>query len=286
MRKTLYICLLIIVIVLFLSFSLKEKNPLKEFFSEEEITYMKNNNISYEDVKKYLPYQNFNIYDYYEYESLLNETDTYLEAINMVYNNNYYKAYEQTEKAKIFDNIILVNKHYYLSKDYTPNNLVSLSNYNIDYIHRENENMLLDKEALDNYQELFDDAKEENINLTIFSAFRSYKKQEYLYYEVCKENDSYSARPGHSEHQTGFAIDISCRDIGLIEAFAFSDAYMWLKDNAYKYGFIERYPQDKENITLYAFEPWHYRYVGKSIASFIYNHNLTLEEYIIKNYEL
>ncbi len=286
MRKTLYICLLIITIILLLSFNLKDNNPLNEFFSKDEISYMKNNNITYEDVKGYLPYQNFNIYNYYDYEALRNETDTNLEAINMVTKTNYYKAYEQTEEAKVFDDIILVNKHYHLDKDYLPSNLINVSKYDIDYIQRENEDMLLNMEALNSYKILYEDAKKEGFTFTIFSAYRTYEKQEYLYYNVCKENDSYSAKPGHSEHQTGLAIDISTRDWGLIEGFATTQEYKWLKENAYKYGFIERYPKDKEKITLYSYEPWHYRYVGINLSTYIYNHNLTLEEYIIKNYEL
>lgn len=286
MRKILYICLFIITIVFILSFNLKDNNPLNEFFSEDEISYMERNNITYEDVKSYLPYQKFNIYNYYDYEALKNKTDTYLEAINMVSNSNYYKPYSQTEKAKTFDNIILVNKHYYLDKNYTPNNLISISKYDVDYIHRENENMLLDAKALSSYKKLYEEAAKEGLTLTIFSAYRTYEKQEYLYYNVCEENDLFSAKPGHSEHQTGLAIDVSTRNYGLIQDFSNSKEYKWLKENSYKYGFIERYPKDKETVTLYSYEPWHYRYVGIDLATYIYNHNITLEEYIIKNYEL
>ena len=92
--------------------------------------------------------------------------------------------------------------------------------------------------------------------------------------------DTYSARAGHSEHQTGLAIDISRRDIGLTSNFMFTNEYLYLKNNAHRFGFINRYPMDKEIITGYLFEPWHYRFVGVDIATEIYLNNITLEEYL------
>ena len=87
-----------------------------------------------------------------------------------------------------------------------------------------------------------------------------------------------SAKPGHSEHQTGLAVDImgSNNDYNL---FAESKEFEWMKNNAYKYGFILRYPEHKENITGFKYEPWHYRYVGKDVAKYIYENKLSLEEY-------
>ena len=90
------------------------------------------------------------------------------------------------------------------------------------------------------------------------------------------------AKPGESEHHTGLAIDIKSGDTS---PFIISKEYVWLKKNAHKYGFILRYPEGKEEITGYAFEPWHYRYVGKKIAKFITKNNMTLEEYIEKKEE-
>jgi hypothetical protein len=91
----------------------------------------------------------------------------------------------------------------------------------------------------------------------------------------------YSAAPGNSEHQTGLAIDVSCKSInfGLTNSFASTPEGLWLKDNCWRFGFILRYPKDKEHITGYAYEPWHIRYVGVPLAYYLYNNNLTLEEY-------
>lgn len=286
MKKLLLFSLVTIILCIFIVNSIDETDILKQAFNDEEIAFIKDNSISYSDISPYLKYQNFNIYDYLEYEKIRKDQD-YLEAINLFNNKDYYEPYTNTKKAIFLDtNIALVNKHYYIDRDYIPKTLVNIKDYNVDYIKRENEVMKANKDAITSYKTMFDVAKKEGINLLIFSCYRSYEKQEHLYYNVNFENDLYSAKPGHSEHHTGLAFDISTSTHGLTENFALSKEYYWLKNNAYKYGFIERYPKDKTDITLYSYEPWHFRYVGKTIAAFIYNNNYTLEEYIIKNYEL
>ena len=91
--------------------------------------------------------------------------------------------------------------------------------------------------------------------------------------------DEIAARPGHSEHQTGLALDIFCTTNSNTKTFKDSEAYQWLLNNAYKYGFILRYPEGKENITGFTFESWHYRYVGTEIATYIYENDITFDEY-------
>ena len=91
---------------------------------------------------------------------------------------------------------------------------------------------------------------------------------------------SYSAEPGKSEHQTGLCIDFVTSTAGLTEAFEHTEAFAWLAENAYKFGFILRYPKGKEGITGYTYEPWHYRFVGREAATDIYYGGLTLEEYL------
>jgi D-alanyl-D-alanine carboxypeptidase len=90
------------------------------------------------------------------------------------------------------------------------------------------------------------------------------------------------ARPGTSEHQTGLTMDITAKSVGLelVESFENTAEGKWLASNAHNYGFILRYPKGKTNITGYAFEPWHYRYVGVDIATDIFNRGITLEEYM------
>ncbi len=130
-------------------------------------------------------------------------------------------------------------------------------------------------------------AKNEGIHLTAFSTYRSYDYQVDLYNRYVARDgqaaaDRYSAKPGHSEHQTGLAFDIG--EVGQEQHFASSSfantkGGKWLAKNAHNYGFILRYPQGKEGITGYMYESWHYRYVGNDLAKKIHNKNSTLEEY-------
>lgn len=256
-------------------------------FSKDEIQYIKENNIDLDNLINYYHYESFNLYKYFEYEEIRKKTNNYLESLNIINHPNYYSDYNNVDEAPFLNSSsILINKHFYVLKDYVPNNLVPISNYNIKYIRRENEIMQGVDIALEHLEQMFDAARYENIELYVFSGYRNYTKQEYLYYVVNQQNDNYSARPGHSEHHSGLAFDISTLNNGLLTSFSNSVEYQWLINNCYKYGFILRYPKDKENITLYKFEPWHFRFVGKEIAYQIFQNNLTFEEYILKNYEL
>ena len=287
MKKILLIALLFIIVFLSLSFSYNDSSYLKTYFDEEEIKYIKENNIDYAEYYEYLRYKNFSIYDLNQYKSIREINNSPLEAINTVYNKYYYDEYINISPA-IFLNrtYILVNKHYYLEETYKPSNLININTRNIDYIIRENEEMLIDYDVLNELDRLILDSKNEGLNLTVFSAYRDYNKQKKLYYEINNQNDYTCARPGHSEHQTGLAIDISTRDTGLTNYFIQTKEYQWLTENAHKYGFIERYKSEYSDKTHYVQEPWHFRYVGKEIAGSIYLNNISLEEYIIRNIEI
>ena len=126
------------------------------------------------------------------------------------------------------------------------------------------------------------DAKALGLNLWIQSGYRSYSRQESIYNSYVLNDgqlnaDTYSARPGHSEHQTGLAFDLNSID----DSFTYTNEGIWVNNNCYRYGFIIRYPKEKENITGYMHESWHLRYVGTELASKLYNNGdwITLEEY-------
>ena len=130
---------------------------------------------------------------------------------------------------------------------------------------------------------MFDKAREDGINLNVISGYRTSEKQNTLFNNSVKKNGiehalMYSAKMGHSEHQLGLAIDINTTQ----ESFKNTNEYKWLKNNSYKYGFIERYKENKENITGFAYEPWHYRYIGIDNATKVFTENITYEEYVIK----
>ena len=175
---------------------------------------------------------------------------------------------------------ILVNKYNYLDKEYTPQDLEEINNvYSIP-------GKQLVKVAKMAFEELTQSAKKEGFNIRAISTYRTYSYQKGLYDNYVKnyskeEADTYSARPGFSEHQTGLAVDVdNIKDY--FENFEKTKEFNWMQENAYKYGFILRYPKNKEHITGYMYEAWHYRYVGVDIATYITKNNLTLEEYYVK----
>ena len=140
--------------------------------------------------------------------------------------------------------------------------------------------------AKEAFESMSDDAKKEGMNIIAMSSYRSYDYQVNLYNNYVKTDgkeaaDTYSARPGYSEHQTGLAVDVYNLELPYT-SFEKTEEFNWMQENAHKYGFILRFPKDKVDITGYQYEAWHYRYVGKEVAKYIHNHNMTLEEYIAK----
>lgn len=194
------------------------------------------------------------------------------------FGNTHYKDVKIITEPDI--NIVLVNKNYKLSNDYTPDDLELVSNIYA------NDNKYLRKEAKEAFEKLSHDASNLGYKIIAVSTYRDYNYQERLYNEYVKEKgkeyaDKCSARPGHSEHQTGFAVDVMGSNNDYDE-FEKSIEFEWMKNNSYKYGFILRYPQDKTKITGFKYEPWHYRYVGVEVAKIIFKEDITLEEYYDK----
>ncbi|MDO4608217.1 MAG: M15 family metallopeptidase [Clostridia bacterium] len=155
---------------------------------------------------------------------------------------------------------MVVNKTYALPQDYNPG---------------------VNTEANNALKTMFAAAKNDGISLFVASGFRSYSYQKGLYERYVARDgqaaaDTYSARPGHSEHQTGLAFDLN----QVSSAFAGTPEAIWLENNCHKYGFIIRYPKGKEAITGYQYEPWHVRYLGVQHATAVYNSGQTLEEYL------
>ena len=192
--------------------------------------------------------------------------------------------YTNTKPSKNLNtNLILVNKYNYLTEDYIPKNLEPID---IAYARS---GMQLVSEARSAFETLSEDAKKEGMNIIAMSSYRSYDYQVNLYDNYVATDgkeaaDTYSARAGYSEHQTGLAVDVYNKVLPYT-SFEETEEFNWMQENAYKYGFILRFPKDKVNITGYQYESWHYRYVGKEAAKYIHNHDLTLEEYYVKKVE-
>lgn len=175
------------------------------------------------------------------------------------------------------DYTALVNQTRRLPSDYIPQNLEEI---NIMYA---NEHKYLVHDAKVAFEQLSEEAKKEGFSIIAVSAYRDYEYQKELYtYYVEKKGIKYakkcSALPGHSEHQTGLAVDVMGSNLDYDE-FENSVEFPWMKSHAHLYGFILRYPKGKEDITGFKYEPWHYRYVGIDVATYIYENKLTLEEY-------
>ena len=189
------------------------------------------------------------------------------------------KVYDDAVPAtNLNKNNVLVNKYNYLDKDYVPKNLEKISTvYALS-------NMKLVENAKEAYEEMAKDASKSKLKLVILSSYRSYDYQVDLYNRYAKKDgkekaDTYSGRPGFSEHQTGLAFDIYNGKTTYTK-FESTKEFDWMQENAYKYGFILRFPKGKELETGYQYESWHYRYVGKDIAKEIYDKDICFEEYM------
>ncbi|WP_088043652.1 D-alanyl-D-alanine carboxypeptidase family protein [Bacillus sp. EAC] len=212
----------------------------------------------------------------------LTENNQQIKLNNMKISNKNQAIHTITQPATIS---VLVNKQYFLPKNYTPKNLVYP---NVSFIFKEKiEKRKMRKEAALALQKLFAGAKKDKIFLSGVSAYRSYATQKAVFNRYVKEDGyanarKYSALPGSSEHQTGLSIDVSSSTgkCAAQSCFGSTKEAKWLASKSANYGFIIRYPKGKESITGYKYEPWHIRYVGISTSKQIKKRNLTLEEYL------
>ncbi len=184
--------------------------------------------------------------------------------------------------------LVLVNKNYALNEDYEPSDLVLPNVLSTDY--NQNQNIYLRKEAAIHLEQLFYAAQNEaGLTLLARSGYRSYQTQISLYDRYVSQNgtekaDTFSARAGHSEHQTGLAMDVTADSVNrqLVTDFGITPEGIWLKENAHRFGYIIRYLEGREDETGYQYEPWHIRYVGVEAATEIYENNWILEQYLNK----
>ncbi len=180
--------------------------------------------------------------------------------------------------------LILVNKQHPIDQAYKPDDLVKIKYFVSD---RSETTRYMRAEAAEAFHRMVDKAAEENLELKMTTAYRSYAFQKILFDNyVAKEGEEaankYSARPGESEHQTGLAVDVSSPsvDYQLSNDYDKMEEGKWLADHAHQFGFIIRFPKGKSEITGYQYEPWHIRYVGLAAAKEMYEQELTLEEFL------
>jgi len=167
-----------------------------------------------------------------------------------------------------------------MSENYVPNNLEVIDE------KYSRSGMRLVNYAKEAFETLCKDANSEGYKIRAISSYRSYNYQfdlynRYVLQDGIKKADTYSARAGFSEHQTGLVVDVD-NEVLPYTSFHETKEYSWMNDNAHKYGFIERYPTGKESITGYDYESWHYRYVGVEIATYIKENNIAFDEYYVQ----
>lgn len=218
-----------------------------------------------------------NLDRYVEYQDKENDdAETTVLYVNMDFDKEDYVDPLVIDE---FDDYVLVNKHRQLSNEYVPDDLVTIDE---EYV-KTDEEIEIERNVAKAFYDMAEAASKEGLELMVSSGYRSYKDQEEItntYLELYGQNyvDNYVAKPGFSEHQTAMSLDIASKSVN---TFVNSDEYTWMMDNAYKYGFILRYPKSKEDITGYKCEAWHYRYVGKKIAKYIKENNITYDEYYV-----
>lgn len=293
-KKNFTIFLIIIIVITFLITELcimvinklnnpetEEKTPKKKEKEKKssELDQLENINekINYfntDYIKRYISYKNSN-------PSL--ETIQIIKNVNMQLDKTQYE--DIIPARNLNTPKVLVNKYYYLEEDYVPKNLETISSmYALN-------GMQLVKEAKIAFESLSKAASKEDLRIIAMSSYRSYEYQVDLYNRYVKQDgkekaDTYSGRPGHSEHQTGLAVDVYNGKTDYTN-FEKTKEFKWMNSHAHEYGFILRFPKDKEHETGYEYESWHYRYVGEEIATYIKENNISFEEYyatIIKNW--
>ena len=183
--------------------------------------------------------------------------------------------------------LILVNKTHPVDQNYKPDDLEKIKDYAPD---RSETTRYMRAEAAEAFHQMVDKAAEDGIELKMTTAYRSFDFQKILFDNYVAQKgeeqaNTFSAKPGQSEHQTGLAVDVSSPsvDYQLSDDYGKTKEGKWIADHAYRFGFILRFPKGKEDVTGYQYEPWHLRYVGLAAAKEIHDEDLTLEEYLQKN---
>lgn len=264
-------------------------------YTEEEITLLKENltkeayenllNVKKKDETHIELFSNSNykkdLYErymaYMEKKRLVSVED----AIDTVNLNLDCIEYETGFKADTnLGNEILVNKYFMLDESYVPKDLVKVS---VRYCWGDNH--MIKKEVYDAFLNMWEEANSSGLYLMINQGYYSYQESEEAYNDAKnskgeKYADKTYVRPGANDYQTGLSLAIFEKKSSSRSGFKDTEAFAWLNENAFKYGFILRFPEGKETITRRSAEPWHWRYVGPEAAGVIHNNNITLEEYI------
>ena len=256
--------------VINLIFERSDQESLKDFLTKDYIE-----NISYYLEYDFAYLKNIDRYIAYRVKTNVSNELAIL-YVNIGLDKEFYTDVNEVSEFSID---MLVNKYNKVSENFVPEDLVDVpKEYTKD-------NQKLNKETLEAFMKMSDDCKKETgYRLLVRSGYRDYKTQESIFNSYLKTYgknyaESYATHPGFSEHHTGLAIDIRAESK---DVFVDSKESKWTYKNAYKYGFILRYPKASENITGINYESWHFRYVGIEIAKYLSENDMTYEEYYIR----
>ena len=178
------------------------------------------------------------------------------------------------ESTRFHGSILLVNERHQLSEDYVPEDLVNLYTQRHSFRMAGSE-IYLTRKTYEAMERMFHAAELADMNgYIVTSGYRSYQRQAEVY---AQSEPGKAQRPGASEHQTGLCFDVT---VETADGFENTPQYAWLMAHAHEYGFIQRYPPNKSDVTGISYEPWHYRYVGEDAAGRIYRTGQALEEFL------
>ncbi len=304
-KRNLIIFIIITLLMISAVLVYKYFDDIKDLFNDKSIITDKNNKNNgdnkdnednekiekeedpYKDLKNisYYKDENFNRYLTYKEQHPELDYETVVTYVNIGLDYAFYSYINDADLSE--DNLLLMNKYFKLPAEYEPGDLETISS---DYFIFGNSYVrTMRKEAREHFEQMASDAIANGTPVYGQSAYRPYSMQSQLYDNVVASSgqeyaDNDTARPGHSEHQTGLAIDVSSTKSGNMLYFENTDSFTWMQENAHRYGFILRYPNGKTGITGFMYESWHYRYVGETVATDMHNNypNLTYEEYYYK----
>ncbi len=247
--------------------STKEKEKLlKRKYSDTYLPFIKEKYFIFENLDKYLEYQK---------DGDEEDITKIVAIINTEANLDWFDNEKETDTSKGI--LMLVNRMYGLKADYVVDDIVDVP---IKYAY---DGMKISKKVLNSIENICDRASEEGYTFVVSEGFRTYKDQEKLYNDYAdisgkSDADKYVARPGHSEYETGLSFDLVPYNKDYKEPEK-SKEYQWLRENAYKFGFIFRYEKGKEDLTGFNADTWRLRYVGEEAAMMIKNEGICFEEY-------
>lgn len=252
--------------ILLTKYNNRVEDLLKIKYNEHIVKFMEDKYFIFSKLDEYLEYKDKNNKKNYS---------EIVKLVNVEMHIDWLDNQKETDTSK--NELMLVNRIYGLSSDYEPSDLVEVP---VKYAYAGKK---LSNTALTEVIKLIEDGKNYGFNFVVSDGYRSYEYQENMYNSYVdslgvSETDSFVARPGHSEHQTGLLLELKPYN-KVVTDLSTSEEYLWLRENAHRFGFIFRFNEEHEYLTGFSSFAWKLRYVGVDAATIIYNEGICFEEY-------